>query len=88
MTHAFYNGRIYTGALPLQEAFLVEDGIFTFVGSDREVLAMEADIRTDLEGRFVCPGFNDSHMHLLGLGKSLSMAPLWKHTGSMEEMLE
>ena len=88
MTHAFYNGRIYTGALPLQEAFLVEDGIFKFVGSDREVLAMEADVRTDLEGRFVCPGFNDSHMHLLGLGKSLSMAPLWKHTGSMEEMLE
>ena len=88
MKHAFYNGRVYTGELPLQEAFLVEEGRFTFVGSDREVLALEPDILTDLGGRFVCPGFNDSHMHLLGLGKSLSMAPLWKHTGSMEEMLE
>ena len=88
MRHAFYNGRVYTGDLPLQEAFLVEDGDFTFVGSTKEVLAMEADILTDLEGSFVCPGFNDSHMHLLGLGRALSVAPLWLHTGSMEEMLE
>jgi len=88
LKHAFYNGRVYTGELPLQEAFMVEDGRFTFVGSTREVLAMEADIRTDLEGSFVCPGFNDSHMHLLGLGRTLSSAPLWMHTGSMEEMLQ
>ena len=88
MKHAFYNGRVYTGELPLREAFLVEDGWFTFVGSTREILAMEADIRTDLEGSFVCPGFNDSHMHLLGLGRALSLAPLWMHTGSMGEMLQ
>ena len=88
MKHAFYNGRVYTGELPLQEAFLVEDGYFSFVGSTQEVLAMEADSRTDLQGRFVCPGFNDSHMHLLGLGRALSVAPLWLHTGSMEEMLQ
>ena len=88
MKHAFYNGRVYTGELPLQEAFLVEDGYFSCVGSTQEILAMEADIRTDLQGRFVCPGFNDSHMHLLGLGRALSVAPLWLHTGSMEEMLQ
>ena len=88
MKHAFYNGRVYTGELPLREAFIVEDGRFDFVGTSREVLAMEADIRTDLEGHFVCPGFNDSHMHLLGLGRALSVAPLWMHTGAMEEMLQ
>jgi len=88
MKHAFYNGRVYTGELPLQEAFVVEDGRFTFVGSTQEVLAMAADVRTDLEGCFVCPGFNDSHMHLLGLGRALSVAPLWLHTGSIEEMLQ
>ena len=38
MRHAFYNGRVYTGDLPLQEAFLVEDGDFTFVGSFWEEL--------------------------------------------------
>ena len=33
-------------------------------------------MRTNLEGRFVCSGFNDSHMHLLGYGNSLCSARL------------
>ncbi|HIZ80372.1 MAG TPA: amidohydrolase, partial [Candidatus Lachnoclostridium stercorigallinarum] len=36
---------------------------------------------------FVCSGFNDSHMHLLGFGNALSCAPLSAHTGSLKEML-
>lgn len=89
MKTAFYNGKVYTGELPLQEAFLVENGCFSRVGSDREILSTLApgDRETDLKGRFVCAGFNDSHMHLLNFGQSLHNARLAEHTGSLREML-
>ena len=87
MRTIYYNGRVYTGQLPLQQGFLVEDGYFLFVGSDEELLSMPAEKRVDLQGAFVCAGFNDSHMHLLNFGQALSVAPLAKHTGSLADML-
>ena len=87
MKTAYWGGVVYTGTLPLQQAFLVEDGKFTAVGSDTEILALHADRSVDLEGRFVCAGFNDSHMHLLNLGQALSVAPLHLYTHSLEEMM-
>ena len=89
MRTIFYNGRVYTGELPLQSAFAVENGLFTGVGSDEELLA---DVSADdelinLQGRFVCSGFNDSHMHLLNFGQSLHAAQLAPHTGSLSGML-
>ena len=86
MKTAYIHGQVYTGSLPLQEAFLVENGIFTAVGSNEEILA-RADKTVDLEEKFVCAGFNDSHMHLLNLGQALSVAPLHLYTGSLREML-
>ena len=41
----------------------------------------------DLEGKFVCSGFNDSHMHLLGFGKALQQAQLANHTQSLADMI-
>ena len=89
MRTAFYNGAVYTGELPLRQAFVVEDGYFRLAGSNEEVLSAmsKADSRVDLKGCFVCPGFNDSHMHLLSYGHSLHMAQLAEHTGSLAEML-
>ena len=87
MKIAYIHGEVYTGSLPLQQAFLVEDGAFAAVGSDEEILALQPDQTVDLEGRFVCAGFNDSHMHLLNLGQALSVAPLHLYTGSLQEML-
>ena len=89
MKTAFYNGLVYTGALPLQQAFIVEDGRFLAVGSSEEILSSltEKEQRVDLGGRFVCPGFNDSHMHLLSFGKLLRGAQLAAHTGSLSGML-
>ena len=89
MKTIYCNARVYTGELPLQEAFLVEDGRFAAVGSDAKMLALagpEAE-RVDLGGRFVCAGFNDSHMHLLGYGGALYAAQLAKHTDSLAGML-
>ncbi len=84
MKTLYTNCRVYTGQLPIANCFAVEGGTFLSVGEE----IPDADARVDLGGAFVCPGFNDSHMHLLNLGQTLTMAPLAKHTGSLEDMLE
>ena len=86
----YFNGKVYTGELPLAEAFAVEDGRFTAVGTNAEMLALaDSSCETiDLLGRFVCAGFNDSHMHLLNYGQSLLSAKLYEHTGSLSAVLE
>lgn len=87
MKTAYFGGCVYTGSLPLKQAFTVEDGKFCAVGSDEEILALGADRVVNLGSKFVCAGFNDSHMHLLNLGQALSVAPLHLHTRSLQEML-
>ena len=88
MKTIYYNASVYTGALPLVEAFGVDNNTFFFSGTNREALLMAADRFVDLKSAFVCAGFNDSHMHLLNYGRALTIAPLHKHTGSLTEMLE
>ena len=90
MKTAYYNAKVYTGKLPLVSAFLVENGRFLRTGSDEEILAAlsDGDERVDLGGRFVCAGFNDSHMHLLSFGSALRMADLAAHTRSLSDMLD
>ncbi|MBO4288543.1 MAG: amidohydrolase [Lachnospiraceae bacterium] len=89
MKKVFYNGKIYTGELPFAEAFAVEDGRFVFVGNTKDALALAApgDELKDLQGRFVCAGFNDSHMHILNYGQALLTAKLDEHTGSLADLL-
>lgn len=86
---AFYNGIIYTADGFLAQAFTVEEGRFGAVGSNEEALALlgPEDERVDLQGRFLCPGFNDSHMHLLNYGQTLYGARLMEHTESLSGML-
>ena len=87
MKTAYFGGVVYPGSLPLQQAFLVEDGKFTAVGTNEEILAQKPNRVVDLEGKFVCAGFHDSHMHLLNLGQALSVAPLHLYTRSLQEMI-
>lgn len=89
MKRAYFNGIVYIGEETFSRAFLVEDGRFGKVGTDREILEClePGDERVDLKGSFVCPGFNDSHMHLLNFGQSLHGAQLAAHTGSLRVML-
>ena len=87
MKTVYYNARVYTGSLPLQQAFAVENGRFCFVGTNEQALALDAQRTEDLYGAFVCAGFDDSHMHLLNLGQTLSIAPLAQHTGSLAAVL-
>lgn len=66
------NANIYTvnDAAPRAQAVLVEDGVITRVGSDEEILA-GLDSQTvvhDLDGRFLMPGFQDTHLHVAEAG--------------------
>lgn len=90
MKTIFYNGQVYTGELPLRQAFAVEGNRFLQVGTDEQLLGIadEQDTLVDLGGRFVCAGFNDSHMHLLNFGQSLYAAQLAPHTSSLSELLD
>ena len=88
MKTIYYNASVYTGSLPLQEAFGVEENRFFFTGSNEEARNETADRYVDLNGAFVCAGFNDSHMHLLNYGRALTIAPLHENTGSLKEMLQ
>lgn len=88
MKTLYRNGRVYTGELPLKEAFAVENGRFIFAGSNAEGAKLGCEETVDLEGRFVCAGFNDSHMHLLNYGQALGCAQLNYHTGSLQELLD
>ena len=89
MKTVFYNGNIYTG-LNHVSAFVLEDNKFIYVGNDKEALdlADSNDNKYNLNGTFVCAGFNDSHMHLLSLGRSLGVARLNQHTSSKKDMYE
>ena len=89
MKTIYINGVVYPGHLPLCTAFSVEGDRFVQAGDDAALLATRqpGDEVIDLDGHFVCAGFNDSHMHLLGFGQALTMAPLHRHTRSLDDML-
>ena len=86
------NGTIYTGHGHFAQALAIKDDSFFAVGTEEEVRTQcqasgEPLFEYDLDGHFVCAGFNDSHMHLLSLGRSLVEVHLGEHTSSKEEMI-
>lgn len=85
MKTIYTGGRVFTGALPLRQAFAVEDGRFLAVGTDEEMLALRepGDQLMDLQGRFVCPGFIDSHMHVVNFGHAMQQCMLGEATTSL-----
>ncbi len=91
MKQYFINGNIITidKDRPRAEAFIVEDGIFTAVGSSGEILALkEEGARViDLEQATVIPGFNDSHLHLLNYAYGKSKVDL-SQLKSTEEVIQ
>lgn len=79
-TLAVVNGRVWTGdpAQPWAQAVAVRGDRIAMVGSDDAVRAtIGADTRVvDARGGFVCPGFIDTHVHLLTGGFALSSVQL------------
>ena len=68
----FYNGTVFTGE-GFIEAFVTDDNKFVATGSNAALLEQYPDVpQHDLGGKFVCAGFNDSHMHVLNDGYASS----------------
>jgi len=89
MTTCYHHARIFTGNHQGAECFVVENGRFAHVGSYTEALHRYPEAQQiDLGGKFVCAGFNDSHMHLLNLGCMLTQAQLAPATDSLSGMLQ
>ena len=90
MKKVYYNAKVYTGSEKCAEAFAVENGLFTAVGSNEEVFAAAGEDaeRVDLGGKFVTPGFIDSHLHVLSYGMGLNTAQLGEHTDSLRGMID
>lgn len=63
-----YNGTIFTAdeRLTVQSAMAVDDGVVVAVGGDALRERFSGGREVDLGGRFVVPGFNDTHTHISG----------------------
>lgn len=81
----FHNGRVITAdsGRPAAQAVAVRKGVIAAVGGDDEILALKnAETGViDLGGRSLLPGFNDSHMHLIGHALTASKVDLRPCTG-------
>lgn len=70
MNYIFYNGRVVTveGDKESATAVAVKGNKIFAIGRDEEILALanNGTELTDLGGRSLLPGFNDSHLHLIG----------------------
>ena len=85
MKIAFINGNIITNNKQFADGFIVEDNIFTYVGNDKNILE-SVDKKIDLKGYTIMPGFNDSHMHFLGIGYTNTITDLTP-TKSIDEII-
>ena len=88
MIEYFHNGNIYAGRGRFVSSFAVENGVIIASGEETTELDLTLAKSVDLEGAFVCAGFNDSHMHLLNYGQILNQAPLYEHTSSLEDVID
>jgi predicted amidohydrolase YtcJ len=86
-----FNGRITTldPAHPSATAVAIEDGLFTAVGDDREVLALRSPqtVAIDLNRRVAIPGLIDSHTHLIRGGLNYNMELRWDGVPSLADAL-
>lgn len=91
MDYIFYNGKVLTGEakLPLAEAVAIQGSKIAAVGENDRVKALKKANTEfiDLEGRVLLPGFNDSHLHLIGYAANKSKVDL-SRCRSIEEVVE
>lgn len=72
-TELLLGGAVYSPSAPDATAMAVTDGVVVWVGSDEVGRALHPDAQIiDLGGRFVSPGFVDSHVHLTSTGLALA----------------
>lgn len=82
----YYNGNIVKEDFTIAEAMVVENEVICFIGSNQDALKYTGE-KIDLMKKYVLPGFNDSHLHLLGYGNFLKNIQLPKKTSSLKKLL-
>lgn len=80
----YFRGNIY--GHKQATALVEEDGKIIYVGDDLGALKYPGE-KIDLNQKFIYPGFNDSHMHLVNYGQSLKNVQLEKYTDSLLALL-
>lgn len=86
---ALINGTVYPMAAPGRaQALFAAGGVVKALGTDKEILSMCGAKTTvlDMKGKFVFPGFTDTHNHLLATGRNLE-TPNLKGISSIAEMV-
>lgn len=87
MRTLYRNGRVYTPIVPDASAFVVDDGMITWIG-DEDGAGQHTGVRTaDLAGAFVTPAFVDAHVHTTATGLALSELNL-ADTATLGEALD
>jgi predicted amidohydrolase YtcJ len=85
------NGRIATvdTARSFAQAVAIRDGRFASVGSNEQIIALRGANTevTDLGGKTVIPGLNDSHMHPIRGGLNYNMELRWDAVPSLADAL-
>lgn len=91
MRTCLINGKIITvdPTRPLAEAVIIEGNQIGYVGDTNQALEniTDDDKVINLQGKTVVPGFNDSHIHLLNYGYSLTKIDC-SVVSSIPEMIE
>lgn len=78
----FYNGHFYTGPGYTTSVLWAQGGRIRALGGPELLAAAPPELpRTDLGGGWVLPGFNDSHLHLLDVGRGLASVDLFGASG-------
>lgn len=78
----FYNGNFYTGPGYAASVLWAQGGRIRALGGPELLAAAPPELpRTDLGGGWALPGFNDSHLHLLDVGRGLASVDLFGATG-------
>jgi predicted amidohydrolase YtcJ len=86
-----HNARLTTldRSTPLATAFAVQDGCFTAVGDDTEILPLRGPQTQviDAGGRRVIPGLCDNHIHVIRGGLNYNMELRWDGVESLADAM-
>lgn len=88
MKTILHNAKIYLERETFAEAVLIEDGIISKVGTEKQLLN-SCDDKCQVincKGKTIIPGLNDSHLHLLMFGDSMAQVSISDST-SINDMI-
>ena len=88
ITMILTNGAVYTLDGKKYEAIAIAGNRIAALGTTAEIeeIGRDAVNRIDLKGKCVCPGFNDSHLHLVEFGLCAQMINL-EESDSIEAVI-